>query len=691
MARCGVHSRIDGGSAAVLGHLRPHLIGQMKTRPLILIGLIIVLPLVALSWAAVRLAENEQMLVRQHYQDLMEDGLNQVNVDVEEYFETLARRMEEITCVETLDTRQLREINRTEPLVLQVFVLNPSGTLFYPNETEVLNNNEKDFLTQTKKMFDGQDLLTAVNLTLNQGTNFNSSYSGNTVQVPGQISNQRRLAAQQELVQSDPFAQSTRNYQVPLPQNSAQRANVFPQAASPPSGQAPSDNPNRQSRSDTSSVNAGVLPIGESGDEDFDQQSALANTDMQQSAGRGGAQISLYYPNNGQAGPLGNKGNTIHAIHETSGWFVWYWERGLNLIYWQRRGDGRIVGCALERSRWISDLIASLPDQNSNKNIPTRISLLDTKGNPIYHWGSYEPESGKQKEDPVCDIHLAVPLASWRLQCHAPIDEMMSETGQSSYLGLFAAISVACVALAVFGVREFARDMKEASKQVSFVNQVSHELKTPLTNIRMYAELLDRDLDSMTDKSATAPRRRLEIILSEGQRLSRLIGNVLTFARQQRKNLQPQPRQVDSREQITRIVDRFRPALNDQQISVELDLEEAQPISIDPDFLEQIMGNLVSNVEKYAGSGRILAISSRIESDQLIVDVKDAGPGIPAVKRAFVFEPFSRLSNDVSYAAGTGIGLSIARELARLHGGDVELLESESGCWFQAVLKETDS
>ena len=111
----------------------------------------------------------------------MEDGLNQVNGDVEEYFESLARDMEEITCVEDLNKSRLREINRREPLVLQVFVLNPSGTLFYPNETDLLNNNEQDFLTQTRKMFDGQDLLTAVNLTLN---------------APGkQLSNERMLHA----------------------------------------------------------------------------------------------------------------------------------------------------------------------------------------------------------------------------------------------------------------------------------------------------------------------------------------------------------------------------------------------------------------------------------------------------------------------------------------------------------------
>ena len=76
----------------------------------------------------------------------------------------------------------------------------------------------------------------------------------------------------------------------------------------------------------------------------------------------------------------------------------------------------------------------------------------------------------------------------------------------------------------------------------------------------------------------------------------------------------------------------------------------------------------------------------------MILDVKDCGPGIPSALADHVFQPFARVTNNVSYAAGTGIGLSIARELARRHGGDLLLKESPTGCWFQAVLKyETPS
>jgi two-component system osmolarity sensor histidine kinase EnvZ len=74
----------------------------------------------------------------------------------------------------------------------------------------------------------------------------------------------------------------------------------------------------------------------------------------------------------------------------------------------------------------------------------------------------------------------------------------------------------------------------------------------------------------------------------------------------------------------------------------------------------------------------------------LSVDIRDVGPGIEPSKRGLVFEPFRRACNDVSSAAGTGIGLSIARELARLHGGDLVLKESDQGCWFQATLQSKE-
>ncbi|MEO1982703.1 MAG: HAMP domain-containing sensor histidine kinase, partial [Fuerstiella sp.] len=512
----------------------------MKRRPLILIALIVILPLAALTWAALRIADSEQIVVRQRFRELMEVRLQDVNANVAIFFENTERSLNQITAIDHFDVDHLRQVIRSEPTMLQMFVLNPAGQITYPDpgDMESLNGRERLFLVQAAKMFTGQDLKEAI-VRAEHATNVAS----------GQVAEEgNRSASSQRRV-------PTSSQTLPLP---------APQAVQ-------------------------ELQV---------QQNLQAPSQLVQDA------YSVPQVQN------------IAEFKESSGWFVWYWDRGLNLIYWQRRSSGHIVGCALERARWMADLVAHLPetvDSTTEKvrRLTTRVRLVNTSAEPVYQWGGFDPEHAK----PLCEVPVVAPLASWRLQCFVPEDQLTAGTGRSVYFTLAAglcAVAAALAVIAVLFVREYARDMHEASQQVSFVNQVSHELKTPLTNIRMYAELLDRDLDGMENDNAVRPKQRLNIILSEGQRLSRLIGNVLTFARQQRKTLQPQPRQEIPDKLIRTILDRFEPAFGDQQIDVQLDLNAAQTMSLDPDFVEQILGNLVSNVEKYAASGGLLRIESQL-------------------------------------------------------------------------------
>jgi signal transduction histidine kinase len=218
---------------------------------------------------------------------------------------------------------------------------------------------------------------------------------------------------------------------------------------------------------------------------------------------------------------------------------------------------------------------------------------------------------------------------------------------------------------------------------VSFVNQVSHELKTPLTNIRMYAELLEGNLPDSDDKTS----HYLGVIVSESQRLSRLIGNVLTFARQQRQKLNLHKTEGCVDDVVRAVLDHFRPSLESKGVKIIFTADAGGTVEFDRDALEQILGNLFSNVEKYAASGAKMEVTSRQEGDRTWIDVADAGPGIPKGQAEKVFEPFHRISNKVSDGVtGTGIGLSIARDLARRHGGDVKLLPSGRGACFRVEL-----
>jgi signal transduction histidine kinase len=370
----------------------------------------------------------------------------------------------------------------------------------------------------------------------------------------------------------------------------------------------------------------------------------------------------------------------------THGWYQWYWGNGVNLLFWTRDANGRVIGAECDRPRLLADIVGELPDSDpSDPNLPQgRIALLDSDGGTVYQWGAYDPAA---REQPRAQLALGRPLNAWRLAYFAPPAELDRTLGSGLAFNLLAGMGTLAIALgglAFYFYRESTREMREAAERVSFVNQVSHELKTPLTNIRMYAELLDRELPE-NDAKATA---HLGVILSESQRLSRLIGNVLTFARQRNNKLRLQMTEgvVDSCVQLT--LDHFRPALDSKGVKASFSAGAAGSVLFDRDALEQILGNLFSNVEKYAAAGGAMEISSRQQGDTTTITVADSGPGIPKDQEERIFEPFHRLSNKVSDGvAGTGIGLSIARDLARKHGGDLRVAASSAGARFQLDLR----
>jgi signal transduction histidine kinase len=265
----------------------------------------------------------------------------------------------------------------------------------------------------------------------------------------------------------------------------------------------------------------------------------------------------------------------------------------------------------------------------------------------------------------------------------------ISGTLRTALVGGLAGLALALATGAWLIWRARTRESRLAAQRVSFVNQVSHELKTPLTSIRMYAELLKSAHEDADLSDAEPASRHLAVITRESDRLSRLIKNVLTFARGQENRLAVSPRMVVPDEVVEATLATHRPALLQAKIALESDLAAKSVIAVDPDALEQILSNLLSNVEKYAKSGGWVKVSTRLESERLVLRVADRGPGVPPAQRELVFEPFWRASDKLTDGVtGTGIGLDIARRLARLHGGDLVLVDGDgpSGATFEARL-----
>ncbi len=225
----------------------------------------------------------------------------------------------------------------------------------------------------------------------------------------------------------------------------------------------------------------------------------------------------------------------------------------------------------------------------------------------------------------------------------------------------------------IFAGISLRRALRLAEQRVSFVNRVSHELKTPLTNILLNADLAADGVDPRR-------RQRLDRVREETRRLARLIDNVLAFSRRGRVGSKPRGglEPVALRPLVEEAVEVFAPSLERKDIAVEFEADEADGTihaSIEPDALRQILGNLISNIEKYAAVGKAARIRLLRDGGEAVVLVSDDGPGIPKREGERVFEPFHRLDNRTRAGiTGTGLGLAIARDLAGEAGGSLRLV-----------------
>ncbi len=357
------------------------------------------------------------------------------------------------------------------------------------------------------------------------------------------------------------------------------------------------------------------------------------------------------------------------------GWYLWHWEGGANLIYWQQNNQQQIIGVELEPVRIKSDLISRLPNTVSdNANADNfRLRVLDTAGQIIYQWGAFSPSNTQALQQ----HSLSYPLSSWSVEYYGAAYSPAALSRYSLLLTL-AGFALLISTLAWFLYREQTREIRLATQRVQFVSQVSHELKTPLTNIRLYAEMLEDQLDNDPQQ-----QRYLQVITDESQRLSRLIANVLNFSRKPRLH----KREFDVNAVIQQSIAHFKPSFAAKSIQLNLDLQAKGSLFSDPDALEQIINNLLSNVEKYAVNGKQVDISSSIEDQKFSLKVRDYGKGIARSERKRIFQPFYRINNQLTEGvSGTGIGLAIAKQQAELLGGSLELIAVDKGACFQLKL-----
>jgi signal transduction histidine kinase len=225
-----------------------------------------------------------------------------------------------------------------------------------------------------------------------------------------------------------------------------------------------------------------------------------------------------------------------------------------------------------------------------------------------------------------------------------------------------------------FAINAMASDLDVArGHERAFLLSVSHDLRTPLTSIRGYAEAIADG----TVEGKDSRIRAAEVISSESRRLERLVADLLDLARLDAHQFSLHPTPVDVQAVVRDAVEAFAPAAAEINVTLEVEPGEPVPATVDAQRLAQIVANLVENALKFATTRVVVDV--RAVGDRVELHIDDDGPGIAPADRARVFERLYTSRTVPGRTLGTGIGLAIVHELARAMGGDarVEPIDAE--------------
>ena len=265
------------------------------------------------------------------------------------------------------------------------------------------------------------------------------------------------------------------------------------------------------------------------------------------------------------------------------------------------------------------------------------------------------------------------------LRVRVPPVELESQTQRTLRRGFYGTALAILLSVTLFGGyllwRDVDREMRIATLRSQFVSSVSHELKTPLTAIRMFAETLQLDrVDPVTRAEY------LDTIVNESERLTRLLNNVLDFSKIE-EGRKAYRREATSLAEVVRVAARTMAyPLEQHGFSLRVHVDDALPAaSIDADAVEQAILNLLTNAMKYSGSGRVIDLRLARDGRHAVVSVRDEGIGIPPADQERIFEKFYRVATPENLRIpGTGLGLTLVDHIVKAHGGSITV-ESEPG------------
>jgi len=360
-------------------------------------------------------------------------------------------------------------------------------------------------------------------------------------------------------------------------------------------------------------------------------------------------------------------------------------EDGLHVLLWKRHpaAPGKVFWTELDLGALREDLREIVREAaGAAKDPEVSLALLDNNSQVVAQTVAGFTTEWKR---PFVASEVGEILPHWEVAAYLLDPDAVTRSANLAQLTLRILVPVLLVAIALGAVLIFAeigREMRLARQKTDFVSNVSHELKTPLTSIRMFSDLL----------STEAPVEKVKrteysgIISREAGRLTRLINNLLDFSRMERGERKYEFEPLNAVSLAGETVETYRHQIESDGFQLNFHHSNGGDIPIrgDRDSLSQVLLNLLSNAEKYGGKTETIdvevTVANRSAGKMAEIRVLDRGPGVSRKNSSRIFDKFFRADDSLSSGIeGSGLGLTLARQIAREHGGDVVYRPRDGG------------
>ena len=222
--------------------------------------------------------------------------------------------------------------------------------------------------------------------------------------------------------------------------------------------------------------------------------------------------------------------------------------------------------------------------------------------------------------------------------------------------------------------------------KTNFLKNTSHELRTPITSIKGYVQMLfKKNLGEINEEQ----KKSLEIILRNVNKLDQIIQNILDASSLKLGSMKFIPNKINPKKIVEEVIKTMQPLANQKEISINVDIENDLPnLVIDIERIKQVLKNLINNAIKFSIDDSIINIKIKKEKGDVLFEIQDYGQGIPKDKQELIFETFYQVdSGEDRKFGGAGLSLALSRGIVQSHGGDIWVESTESkGSIFRFTL-----